>query len=782
MMEACHPADAANERHMLRQIYSRLTLIATLLMVVAIVAIGLSLERQKRDALDEATRAAGNIATILAQQTTHSVQSIDIVLRDIADRVSGYDAENADPAETVRINHFLRDRLAQLSQADVVSISDRNGKLIASTRGSTPSDITDREFFNHHRDRRDTGLFIARPMIGRITGAATIFFSRRIEAADGTFLGVAVAGVQPEYFLRTGDAISSIPGETFVLLDTDGYIYVRHPSPLDRTGLKMPLPDEWRAILARGGGAYRSDGVYSPAPRSVAVRPLRDYPLVVNVAVVEAIALQDFNQRAIVIVSVALMMILGFSVLLRLLLKQFRRAIESDAALREREARLQFMAQHDFLTGLANRALFVERLEELFRSFHNGGPEFCVLLIDLDQFKDINDSYGHKIGDEALVRFAEDLKRQAAPGDLAARLGGDEFAIIRSFGQSSRDSAVTFAERLLREIRTPFVNAQCRLTIGASVGLAFAEDAAAAPGDILRNADLALYQAKADGRSCFRIFEPAMQQKVLAEIELTNDLREALNRGALTLDYQPIFNIAGDEVAGMEALARWRHPVKGNVPPTQFVALAEKAGLIGQLGEFVLDRACRDARSWPPHVRVAVNVSAIQISQGLLVQAVQTALNTSGLNPRQLEIEITESAIMGDDETSLRTLRELRALGVGIALDDFGTGFSSLSYLSRFPIDKIKIDRSFTANIDSERSSIAIISATASIARALDIRTTAEGVETEDQLFLLRAAGIDEAQGYLIGRPAPLGDWRFEGKTVVSTTQPATLRSLASAA
>ena len=758
---------------MLRQIYGRLTLISMLLMVVAIVAIGLSLRRQRLDTIADATRSIGNVATMVAEQASHSVQSIDIVLQEVVERAAVRLPDDPDAFDDPRMNHFLSERQLQLPQADVVSIANRNGDIVASTRGpSAPRmNVADRDFFRHHMSTRDSGLHITEPLVGKQSGLETIFFSRRIEAADGSLKGVAIVGVQPDFFLRTGNVISSIPGQSLVLLNSEGVVYLRKPDPLNRTGTRMPLPQEWRALMAQGGGVYRSDGIYSSTPRWVAVRPLKQYRLVVNVSVVEAVALEGFVQRAWLIISVALGSMLCFGLMLRQLLQQFRKAIDSDRALRERESRLAYVAEHDGLTGLANRSAFLDALEAASSAHQREGVGLCVLLIDLDQFKGINDCYGHRIGDDLLLSFALMLQRATGPTDLVARLGGDEFAIIRKGPLACQHHVIPLLERIVAEARQPFAIEDNLLTIGASIGVAFGDDCDGGPEELLRNADLALYQAKADGRSCFRIFESMMQSKIIAQLELTNDFREALGGDAIVLEYQPIFNILTGDVSGMEALARWRHPARGIISPNVFVPLAEKAGLIGRLGCLVLDRACRDAALWPAHVRVAVNISATQVSHGDLVRIVREALAASGLDPRRLEIEITESAIMGDDDRSLKTLRELRAMGVGIALDDFGTGFSSLSYLSRFPVDKIKIDKSFIDRIETDRSSAAIVPATANIARALDIRTTAEGVEREDQMQMLRIAGVDEAQGFLLGKPLPISQWTFTGRTVIVAKQ-----------
>ena len=651
---------------MLRQIYGRLTLISVLLMVAAIVAIGLSLRRQRLDTIADATRGISNIATILAEQATHSVQSIDIVLQEVADRVKTTGVMSDQPADRPRMTHFLDEKLWQLSQADVVSVADASGRIMASTRRTIDADasVADREFFQRLVRARGSDLIISEPVIGKVTGADTILFARRIENAEGGLIGIAIAGVQPGYVLKTGNAISSIAVQSFVLLNNDGVVFLRAPDPLNRTGMKMKMPPDWRELIAQGGGVYRTEGSIDPMPRWIAVKPLERYPLVVDVALIESVALQSFHDRAWLIMSATLVAMLGFGLLIRQVLHQFRNAIISDAALREREARLSYMAEHDGLTGLANRGLFLDELEKCFSAVGCGNTRFCILLIDLDQFKGVNDSYGHRVGDELLTTFSRALRNATSAHDVVARLGGDEFAILRRGEEASPLRVNSLCAQIRAAASAPFHTEGLIIQIGASIGVAYADDETRHAAELMRNADLALYRAKADGRDCHRIFDLAMQELALTQLEMTNELRRAIGGGGLALEYQPIFDIGTSRIVGMEALARWRHPQRGNIPPTQFIELAEKGGLICQLGEFVVDRACRDAAAWPGHVRVAVNISATHLRAGTLAATVRSALMEAGLDPARLEIEITESAILEDDERSLQTLHALRALGI----------------------------------------------------------------------------------------------------------------------
>jgi diguanylate cyclase (GGDEF)-like protein len=380
----------------------------------------------------------------------------------------------------------------------------------------------------------------------------------------------------------------------------------------------------------------------------------------------------------------------------------------------------------------------------------------AVLCLDLDNFKTINDTLGHPIGDKLLRGVAERLRCAVGPDDTIARLGGDEFAILQS--ATSPYAAEALAGRLVEVLSTPIVVDGHEINTGISVGIALAPNDGTAADDLMKCADLALYRAKAEGRSLFRFFEPEMDARIQARRALEVDLRRALASGEFHLVYQPLLNLAANELTGMEALLRWNSSERSAVTPAEFIPVAEETGLIVPLGEWVLRRACAEAAQWPDSVRVAVNLSPVQFRNRGLVTTVTQALAAAGLSPARLEIEITEAALLQKDEMTVAMLHQLRALGVRISMDDFGTGYSSLSYLRSFPFDKIKIDRSFIADIERNGDSEAIIRAIAELGASLGIETTAEGIETEEQLELVRRAGCTEVQGYLLSQPRAAAD------------------------
>lgn len=424
---------------------------------------------------------------------------------------------------------------------------------------------------------------------------------------------------------------------------------------------------------------------------------------------------------------------------------------------RQAEARIHFMAHHDALTGLPNRLLFEEKLGQLLKGTRQEEGGAAVLCLDLDHFKDVNDSLGHPAGDQLLKEVAQRLLGCVRSGDVVARLGGDEFAILQSSACQPEPSEA-LARRLVKVLDAPYDINGMRVVIGTSVGIALTTGNGNDTKHLLKNADLALYKAKANGRGTYCVFKAEMDVQLQARRGMELDLREAIDRCELMVFYQPLFDLEADKVTGFEALLRWCHPLLGMVSPAQFIPIAEEIGLIATIGEWVLKQACHDAASWPQDLTVSVNLSPIQFRSSNLVQAVRASLDAVGMPPRRLELEITESALLKDSEKVLAMLHELRDLGVEIALDDFGTGYSSLSYLRSFPFDKIKIDQSFVREMSRRPDCLAIVHSVTHLARQLGMTTTAEGVETEEQLNQVRKAGCTQAQGYYFDRPRPASE------------------------
>jgi len=442
----------------------------------------------------------------------------------------------------------------------------------------------------------------------------------------------------------------------------------------------------------------------------------------------------------------------------------FVRTFTDVTARRHAQSEVDRLATEDALTGLPNRRLFQQSLVRYARPQAGGRADgdrpvrgFALLYLDLDRFKEVNDTLGHPVGDCLLQAVALRIKQSLRADDLAARLGGDEFAVILPTEGSAEEPAL-IAQRLMKSLAQPFAIGGHQINIGVSVGIARYPQDAQDPDLLLKASDVALYAAKAAGRGAWRLYDAGMAEEIAAKRSTEIELRQAIAEGQLVLHYQPLYDLGAEKIVGFEAVTRWKHPERGMIQPGEFIALAEETGLIVQLGEWALRAACRQATTWPTDCRIAVNVSSIQFKSSDLLATIRSILAETGLAAHRLELEITESALLQDTEAILRTLADLRRLGIRISLDDFGTGYSSLSYLRTIPLTGIKIDRSFIKDLTSTAEARVIIKSISEIAAALGMSTTAEGIETEAQLASVRALGCREAQGFLLGKPAPANE------------------------
>ena len=422
------------------------------------------------------------------------------------------------------------------------------------------------------------------------------------------------------------------------------------------------------------------------------------------------------------------------------------------------EAQIHYAARHDALTGLLNRAALLEEFAERLTRVQQDRNTLIVYMLDLDGFKYVNDTLGHAAGDVLLKDVSKRLERLASDGDIVARLGGDEFAILQAGVTDGPEQAMRLAADLLDVMSAPFVVDTQQVSIGVSIGISFAPMDGSTASELLHNADLALYHVKSDGRNGFQFFKEEMRRRAVSRNQLVNELRTALTRDEFELHYQPMVDAKTLRLCGMEALLRWRHPKDGLIYPDHFISVAEETGLMQPLGRWVLQTACADALSWPEHIKVAVNLSPTQFRGAILFETILSALVQTGLSPHRLELEITESVLLEAKDENLFLFRQLKNIGISVALDDFGVGYASLASFVSFPFERVKIDRSFTHDLLESSANRAVVASVMTLARGLNVKVTAEGVETPEQFEYLRNEGVDQLQGYLLGKPRPPKD------------------------
>ncbi len=865
-----------------------------------VVAVGVMLWNLRQEALGAAGIETKNLAAVIAGQTSRSVQAVDIVLRDLQDWFT--DLNRNRPGEFLsdagmrHVSDFLRGRAARIPQVDVIALIGADGERVNYSLAwpPQPGNLADREFVRHFAAGRDTELFIGEPIISRATGLWSISLARGIYGQDGQYVGAIVAVLPLTAFTDFYASIDLPNTASILLLRRDGIVLVRHPDVIRRAGQRMPRESEWYRLVAQDGGNYTSPGYFDGRILLVAVHPLTDYPLVVDVALGKDTALSRWRRNALVIAIGTCCAAGCLLLMLWMLQRQFARLRDSENALtarnrdltrsgdalrmsearlaaashelattltamdqglmmvdgqgivavcnaramamlnlspelmacrpffatiaanssvieavnevaapnrdvqpdvffrswprdhhmpdggileirrvaldaggfvatfddvtarRRAEAQVTFLARHDPLTRLPNRAAFVERLEQAVAQAGRGSTA-AVLCLDLDHFKGVNDTLGHPVGDRLLRVAAERLSACVREVDMVARFGGDEFAVVQHAPKRSEDVAL-LAQRIVDTLGQPYDLDEHRLVIGASLGIALVPTDGSEPDTLLKNADIALYQAKTAGRGTYRFFAPDMDAHLKQRRQLELDLHNAVLHHEFELLYQPVVDLSTFRVCAFEALLRWNHPKRGLLGPGEFIGLTEEMGLIVPIGQWALREACRAAAAWPNDVRVAVNLSSVQFRGEDLVRTVSEALRLTSLAGGRLELEITESVLLNNSERVLSILHELRALGVHISIDDFGTGYSSLSYLRSFPFDKIKIDQSFIRDLTGNKDVAAIVRAITRMSNSLGMSTTAEGVETSDQLFQVCAEGCTEVQGYLFSVPRPASD------------------------
>ena len=838
---------------------------------------------QRSELLADARKDTANLTSSLIQHAELTFRTADAILIGLVERL---EHEPLGPEERQRLKTWFLQEIRHSSQFISFGVIDRDGTMVVSTAGETePGQFSDREYFNYHRTHEDDAIHIGNPISRRAAEQGWIIpVTRRFNGPDGSFGGVAVAAIDPNYFQDIYDRLQLGNNGAVLLASLNGKLLVRRPFVEANVGRDLSLGGLFAQLKNAPAGtieiaasidgvrrlnsydrghtypimvavAQNMDELLAPWKQS-AMRRMAEVGAIVAFIVLmggfvwratiglaaNSIELRETNARfdaALANMSNGLSMFdadgrlvvwneryielygMSHEVVRRgasinsivahrrqvgnldgeveTYVGEFRQtlmdvgrststthlkdgrvvsvtntaiagggwvAIHEDITERRRaEAEIVHLARYDALTGLANRAEFNAKLSEASKRLKRGGSTISVMMLDLDKFKAVNDTLGHPAGDQLLVEVARRLQSTIRETDVLARLGGDEFGILQEGGSAQHEAAIALALRIINAISFPFDLDGHEASVGTSVGIAMAPENGVEPEDLLKSADLALYDVKANGRNDFRIYHARMLEIARSQQSAESELRVAIAREEFELHYQPVVDVKTRQLCGAEALVRWRHPTKGLIASDRFIPLAESTGLIVTLGEWTLQRACADAASWPSHLKLAVNIPPLQFKRGNLFDVILCTLVETGLAADRLELEITESSLLENQEAHLATIRQLKNLGISMVLDDFGTGNSSLTYPTKFPFDKIRIARTLTEGVPRRRDCVAVVASTIALARGLGTLTTVEGIESEEQLEYVRHAGVDFAQGSLFGQPSPDSQFDPTGAT-----------------
>ncbi|MDP9902135.1 putative bifunctional diguanylate cyclase/phosphodiesterase [Variovorax ginsengisoli] len=693
------------------------------------------------------------LALVVAEQTDRTLQTIDAMHVSVLQGMprSALSSPESFTAYALQPDMVLalRAKKQGLQFVDVVALIDASGELLVNSRGpnNISLNVADRKYFRTLMSNPDLDVYLSEPVRTRQTQQWLVYRLEKVRTPGGQVLGAVVSGIRLSYFEDFFTAIQVGGNSSIAIFRSDGELIARVPRVESALGQEFALPPVGRSSMAAAPSLLPAEPAFDEGERLWAADRLREAPLVV----LATTSVRDLKAgwRADVwpIMLTSLLALLTIGVCATLGIQQIH--IQHGLT-----AKAKHDAQHDELTGLPNRALFIAQLSQLRQTHIPSGATSAVLLLDLDNFKNINDTLGHPAGDVLLRTVASRLRQTIRKTDLVARLGGDEFAVLQR-DVTTRDEVHALARRLSQAVAVPCDLDGYAASAQVSIGIAFVPADGIDPDELLMNAELALYSAKAEGRATFNDFAPHMAAQVETRRLIEDALRRALLNDGFELHYQPIVSAENSQPTGFEALLRWRYPADNPWTLEQFIPVAEDTGLIVPIGQWVLETVCKEARLWQPHLHFAANVSVRQFNEREMVAHIIQLVTRHDLAPQQLAIEITETVLLQNTEGIKRALIDLRAFGVSIALDDFGTGYASLSHLLQFPTDSIKIDRSFVANMQTSPEAERIVRTLLDLGRHLGLRVTAEGVETESQRDFLSACGCTELQGYFFGRPMP---------------------------
>ncbi|WP_243372039.1 bifunctional diguanylate cyclase/phosphodiesterase [Microvirga solisilvae] len=705
---------------------------------------------------DDLARAESDLASLaltLQERTDAVFRSIENVLRDIVGKIPQASLK-ADEFEAFAGSKATKSLLAEAAQSlpQIIRINliNTRGRVAGSSIPGPISNsvyLRDTSYYRALSTDPSLLLYLSEPIKIEATGKRVLSLARKINDADGNFLGIIAATIDQHSLEKIYLDHLRTHSMAITLYRRDGIILAHSPADAKALGRKVWLPNTplQRMIAKNTPTLIRDVSWLDARERLIALHPLANYPsgIAVSRTVAELMAGRRFEARVVRFMAFFIDVMIDAASLLGI--KQVRTGLL-------RAASESYLSRHDMLTKLPNRQFFVDELKRTFQASQKSSSNFALHLLDLAKFKDINDNHGHAAGDEIVKAVARRLRERLRKSDFISRIGGDEFAIIQR-PIKGQQQAVDLVRAVQAALKVPCTVANTEIEVGISIGVALSSPSIKTSNEIMRSADIALYEAKSDPDNAYRLYDASMKDSRAERRELEGALKSALDSKEFELFYQPILDLATNQIWGCEALVRWKHPTKGMVSPQNFIPAAEDSGLIGPLGDWVLEEACSTAMTWTLPLKVAVNLSPVQFKRRDVFASVTKALNASGLPAHRLVLELTESVKLTEEATA--TLKQLKALGVSISLDDFGTGYASMSYLRSFPFDKIKIDQSFVRGMLGSADSSAIIKATISLANDLKMSTTAEGVETEEQLNALRLAGATQAQGYLIAKPMP---------------------------